>query len=160
MFNTQEKIVDWKKARNQVESLQNQGKKIVFTNGCFDLVHLGHVDYLEQARNLGDFLVVALNSDKSVSEIKGPNRPVASEKSRTRVMAAFGFVDLVVVFSEATPLELIEYLKPDILTKGSDYTVETIVGSDFVISRGGIVKTIPLKEGYSTSNLIKRISTT
>lgn len=160
MFDSSLKIVDWAEARKQIEAVQKQGRRVVFTNGCFDLVHLGHVDYLEKARNLGDFLVVALNSDKSVSDIKGPNRPVASEKSRTRVMAAFGFVDLVVVFSEPTPLEVIKSLKPDILTKGADYTVETIVGAEFVIAGGGVVETIPLQEGYSTSLLIKRITST
>lgn len=160
MFDSSRKIVDWAEARKRIEILQKEGKKVVFTNGCFDLVHLGHVDYLEKARNLGDFMVVALNSDKSVSDIKGPNRPVSSEKSRTRVMAAFEFVDLVVVFSEPTPLEVIQILKPDILTKGADYTVETIVGADFVMSRGGIVETIPLQDGYSTSLLIKRITST
>lgn len=157
MFNSSAKIVNWPDARNHIRKVQAEGKKVVFTNGCFDLVHLGHVDYLEKARNLGDFMVVALNSDVSVSSLKGPNRPVSNELSRTRVMASFGFVDLVVVFDDPTPLQVIETLKPDILTKGADYSLSTIVGADFVIGRGGRVETIPLVEGYSTSLLIKRI---
>lgn len=158
MFHSEEKIVNWQQAAEKVEALQKEGKKVVFTNGCFDLVHLGHVDYLEKARNLGDFLVVGINTDKSVSDLKGPLRPVSNEKSRARVLAAMGFIDLVVMFGEPTPKELIEEIKPDILTKGNDYTIENIVGADFVMGRGGKVETLPLVEGYSTTNLVNRMS--
>ncbi|KXK25551.1 MAG: D-heptose-1-phosphate adenylyltransferase [Bacteroidetes bacterium OLB12] len=113
---------------------------MVFTNGCFDLIHLGHVDYLEKARNLGDRLVLGLNSDSSVSRFKGPERPLQDENSRARVLAAMQFVDLVVLFDEDTPLALISELIPDILVKGSDYLTENIVGADVVKKAGGEVK--------------------
>jgi len=157
MFDSEKKIHTKAEAVDLVAQLRADGKKVVFTNGCFDIVHLGHVDYLEKARNLGDFLVVGLNTDSSVSRIKGPSRPVCDEKSRSRVMASFGFVDAVVFFDEPTPKELIEAIKPDILTKGKDYTVENIVGADFVIKAGGKVETIPLINGYSTSSVINKI---
>jgi rfaE bifunctional protein nucleotidyltransferase chain/domain len=157
LFHSIDKIVTLEQAIKIVQEEQLNGKKIVFTNGCFDLVHLGHVDYLEKARNLGDFLVVGVNTDASVSCLKGPFRPVANELSRTRVLASMGFIDLVVLFSEETPLNLIEALKPDILTKGSDYSIENIVGSDFVLKAGGKVETITLVDGYSTSKLVDRI---
>jgi len=157
MFDSEKKIHTKDEVIDLVAQLRVDGKKVVFTNGCFDIVHLGHVDYLEKARNLGDFLVVGLNTDSSVSRIKGPSRPVCDEKSRSRVMASFGFVDAVVFFDEPTPKELIEAIKPDILTKGKDYTVENIVGADFVIKAGGKVETIPLINGYSTSSVINKI---
>jgi rfaE bifunctional protein nucleotidyltransferase chain/domain len=158
MFDSAAKIMDWPVALKAVNQAQSEGKKVVFTNGCFDIVHLGHVDYLEKARNLGGFLVVGINSDASVSRIKGPERPVVEEKSRTRVMASFGFVDAVVVFDQPTPLELIEYLRPDILTKGQDYLPENIVGAKFVLENGGKVETIPLVEGFSTSRIVNKIN--
>jgi rfaE bifunctional protein nucleotidyltransferase chain/domain len=157
MFSSETKIVSWEEATKKVKEIQKEGKKVVFTNGCFDLVHLGHVDYLEKARNLGDFLVVAVNTDASVSKLKGPFRPVSPEISRTRVLASMGFIDLVVLFGEPTPKEIIETLCPDILTKGNDYTLENIVGADFVLANGGRVETIPLVEGFSTTGLVKRI---
>ncbi|MDI9878819.1 D-glycero-beta-D-manno-heptose 1-phosphate adenylyltransferase [Flectobacillus longus] len=154
---TQDKICTLEQAINQVEKWQSEGKKIVFTNGCFDIVHLGHIDYLEKARNLGDKLVLGLNTDASVNRLKGPTRPVVNEYARSRMMAAFEFVDTVILFDEPTPLQVIEQVKPDILVKGDDYTVETIVGSDFVLEKGGEVKTISLVEGYSTTSLIQKI---
>lgn len=154
---TQDKICTLEQAINQVEKWQSEGKKIVFTNGCFDIVHLGHIDYLEKARNLGDKLVLGLNTDASVNRLKGPTRPVVNEFARSRMMAAFEFVDTVILFDEPTPLQVIEQVKPDILVKGDDYTVETIVGSDFVLAKGGEVKTISLVEGYSTTSLIQKI---
>lgn len=157
MFKSELKIVSPEIAAVRASEMRASGKRVVFTNGCFDLLHLGHVDYLEKARNLGDFLVVGVNTDASVSAIKGPFRPVSPEISRTRVLASLAFVDLVVLFKEETPLLLIEAIKPDILTKGNDYSVENIVGADFVISQGGIVETIPLVEGFSTTNFVKRI---
>nr|WP_246440140.1 D-glycero-beta-D-manno-heptose 1-phosphate adenylyltransferase [Rhabdobacter roseus] len=140
-------VADWQRA----------GQKVVFTNGCFDIVHLGHIDYLEKARALGDRMVLGLNTDASVSRLKGPLRPVVNEYARARLMAALSFVDAVILFDEPTPLQLIEAVKPDILVKGDDYSIETIVGADFVINRGGEVKTISLVEGYSTTKLIEKI---
>lgn len=151
------KILDLAQASTQVAQWQQSGLKVVFTNGCFDILHLGHVDYLEKARQLGDRLVLGLNTDASVSRLKGPLRPVVSQYARARLMAALGFVDTVILFDEPTPLQLIEALKPDILVKGDDYTLQNIVGADFVIAKGGVVKTIPLVEGYSTTRLIDKI---
>ena len=119
------------------------GERIVFTNGCFDLLHLGHVDYLEKARALGDRLVVGLNTDASVSALK-PGRPLQDEVSRARVLAALAFVDAVVLFGEPTPLQLIEAVRPDVLVKGDDYTIDGIVGHEFVLNNGGQVLTVPL----------------
>lgn len=157
MEQTADKIIGLEKAKELVGQWQDDDRKVVFTNGCFDIVHLGHIDYLEKARNMGDKLVLGLNTDASVSRIKGPLRPVVSEQSRARLMAALSFVDAVILFDEPTPLQVIETLKPDILVKGDDYTAENIVGADFVLSKGGAVKTIPLVQGYSTSALIEKI---
>ena len=154
---TENKIVSLGEAIERVKAWQSKGEKIVFTNGCFDIVHLGHIDYLEKARSLGNRLVLGLNTDASVKRLKGESRPVVNEYARARMMSAFEFVDAVVLFDEPTPLTLIEEVKPDILVKGDDYTVETIVGADFVIGKGGEVKTIPLVKGYSTTSLIEKI---
>jgi rfaE bifunctional protein nucleotidyltransferase chain/domain len=132
------------------------GERIVFTNGCFDLLHLGHVDYLEKARALGDRLVVGLNTDASVSVLK-PGRPIQDETSRARIMAALAFVDAVVFFGEDTPLRLIELVQPDILVKGDDYAINGIVGHELVLNRGGQVLTVPLVTGYSTSRIVAKI---
>jgi rfaE bifunctional protein nucleotidyltransferase chain/domain len=132
----------------------------VFTNGCFDILHLGHLDYLEKSRDLADKLVVGLNTDKSVRQLKGPGRPINNEYARARMLAAMSFVDLVIAFNEETPLELIKKVKPDILVKGKDYEVENIVGAEFVIGNGGEVKTIELKKGYSTTDIINKIKKT
>lgn len=154
---TSNKIVSLNNAIELVKNWKSANDKVVFTNGCFDIVHLGHIDYLEKARNLGTKLVLGLNTDASVNRLKGPTRPVVNEYARARMMAAFEFVDAVILFDEPTPLQLIEAVKPDILVKGDDYTVETIVGSDFVIANGGEVKTISLVQGYSTTKLIEKI---
>jgi len=130
--------------------------EIVFTNGCFDLLHRGHIYYLSRARELGNLLVVGLNSDASVSELKGPGRPVNTQGARAEVLGALAFVDYIIVFNEPTPLNLITLLKPDILVKGGDYRVEDIVGFREVSSRGGRVETIPILEGYSSSSIIDR----
>ncbi|MEY3411861.1 MAG: hypothetical protein RIQ70_547 [Bacteroidota bacterium] len=156
-MNTASKIVDTPHAAAQIKVWQEAGEKVVFTNGCFDILHVGHVDYLEKSRNLGQKLVLGLNTDASVSRIKGPLRPVCNEFSRSRVIASLAFVDLVVFFDEETPLELINTLKPNILVKGDDYTIANIVGADVVLANGGEVKTIPLVVGYSTSTVIKNI---
>jgi len=132
-------------------------KRIVFTNGCFDILHAGHVDYLEKARSLGDILVVGLNSDDSVRRIKGARRPVIPQEMRARVLSSLRCVDYVVVFEEDTPLRLIEAIRPDVLVKGGDWEPERIVGRDFVNSYGGEVVTIPFTYSVSTTLIIKRI---
>lgn len=154
---TSEKIRTHAEAVAQVAAWHEAGLRVVFTNGCFDIVHLGHIDYLEKARALGDKLVLGLNTDASVSRLKGPLRPVVNEAARARLMAALQFVDLVTLFDEPTPLELIEAVRPDVLVKGDDYSIATIVGADFVLSQGGSVETIALVPGYSTSSLIQKI---
>ena len=138
------------------ERLNASDKTVVFTNGCFDLVHQGHVDYLSRARDLGDLLVVGLNSDASVRRLKGSGRPISNQTSRARVLAAFTFVDYVVVFEEDTPIKLIEAIKPDILVKGGDYNRDNVVGADFVESYGGRLELIALVPGESTTNLVER----
>lgn len=132
-------------------------EKIVFTNGCFDIMHLGHVDYLAKAASEGSLLIIGLNSDASVKRIKGENRPVADEMSRAMSLAAMGFVDAVVFFEEDTPYELIKMVQPDILVKGKDYEANEIVGADIVDAKGGKVVTMELVEGYSTSAIIDKI---
>lgn len=137
--------------------LCRQGRRVVFTNGCFDLLHPGHVSYLAQARALGDALMVALNSDRSVRELKGPTRPILNEEERTVVMAALGCVDYVTIFDQATPRELIARILPDILVKGGDWGVSEIVGRAEVEAAGGAVYSLPFVEGCSTSDVIARI---
>ncbi len=136
---------------------RREGKKVVFTNGCFDILHAGHVKYLKEARALGDILVVGVNSDRSVRAIKGEKRPVIPQEERVEVLSALSCVDYVVVFDDPTPLRLIEELEPDILVKGADWREEEIVGKGVVESRGGRVVRIPLKEGVSTTGIIRRI---
>jgi rfaE bifunctional protein nucleotidyltransferase chain/domain len=157
MINTASKIVSLEEASVLVDKWKLQGETIVFTNGCFDIVHIGHVDYLEKARNLGSKLVLGLNTDHSIRRIKGEKRPIVAENARARIMAALVFVDAVILFEEDTPLRLIQTIKPDILVKGDDYMVENIIGADFVIENGGKVETIPLVKGFSTSNIIEKI---
>lgn len=154
------KIVTLPEAKKQVKAWQQAGHHVVFTNGCFDLIHLGHVDYLEKARMLGDKLVLGLNTDDSVSRFKGPERPLQDEISRARVLAAMQFIDLVVFFNEDTPLSLISELLPDILVKGSDYLADNIVGADVVKKNGGVVKTIDFVPGYSTTRIVEKIKKT
>ncbi|NLW80571.1 MAG: D-glycero-beta-D-manno-heptose 1-phosphate adenylyltransferase [Desulfovibrionales bacterium] len=133
------------------------GREMVFTNGCFDILHAGHVDYLQRARALGSLLVVGLNSDASVRRLKGPTRPVNDQKSRALVLAGLACVDFVVIFEEDTPYELVTKIRPAVLVKGGDWPVECIVGRDLVEARGGRVLSIPLLEGYSTTGIIERI---
>ncbi|MBP6825534.1 MAG: D-glycero-beta-D-manno-heptose 1-phosphate adenylyltransferase [Saprospiraceae bacterium] len=132
-------------------------QKIVFTNGCFDLLHYGHLHYLAQARDLGDRLVIGLNSAASVSRLKGPHRPINDELTRTHLLAALAMVDAVVVFEEDTPLELIRMVQPDVLVKGGDWRPEQIVGSDVVLEKGGQVFSLPFIQGYSTTNIERKI---
>jgi rfaE bifunctional protein nucleotidyltransferase chain/domain len=132
-------------------------KKIVFTNGCFDLLHLGHIDYLSKAADLGDKLVIGLNSDASTAALKGPSRPIIDQYSRSIMLASLSFVDAVILFDDPTPLELIAQILPDVLVKGADYTVDQIVGSDLVLGYGGDVQTIEYLSGYSTTSIEKKI---
>lgn len=133
-------------------------KKIVFTNGCFDILHPGHTYYLNQARSLGDMLVVGLNSDTSVKQLnKGEGRPIHPHDKRAEVLASLMCVDYVCIFEEETPIKLIEKLRPDVLVKGGDYSIEQIVGADFVLSYGGRVEIVPLLQGYSTTSILERI---
>lgn len=134
-----------------------QDQKIVFTNGCFDLLHLGHIDYLAKAADMGTKLVVGLNTDRSVSFLKGPGRPVTGQQSRAGILASLFFVDAVILFDEQTPVELIKAIKPDVLVKGADYTVDQIVGADEVLTAGGEVKTVGYLPGYSTTAIEKKI---
>lgn len=131
--------------------------KFVFTNGCFDILHIGHVTYLEKARALGDFLIVGLNSDASVKRLKGQTRPIKDQINRAAVLAGLASVDMVIIFEEDTPLDLIHIVQPNILVKGGDYTIENIVGSEFVINNGGEVKTLQFIEGQSSSRIINRL---
>ena len=135
-------------------------KKIVFTNGCFDLLHLGHIDYLSKAADMADKLIIGLNSDASTAALKGPSRPIIDQYSRSIMLASFSFVDAVIIFDDPTPIQLIEWIKPDVLVKGADYTIDQIVGSDLVLQYGGDVKTIEYLAGYSTSAIEKKIKST
>jgi rfaE bifunctional protein nucleotidyltransferase chain/domain len=141
----------------KLESLRQEGKRIVFTNGCFDILHAGHTTYLDSASYLGDVLVVGLNSDDSIRRLKGETRPINTSADRKTVLEALRSVGYVIVFDEDTPLELIKAIQPDVLVKGGDYTPETIVGADVVKKRGGEVVIIPLLEGRSTTSIIDKI---
>lgn len=138
-----------------------KGRRIVFTNGCFDLMHIGHTRYLQAAKSLGDVLVVGVNSDASVRSLdKSPDRPIVPQSQRAEVLAALACVDFVVIFDESDPLQLITAVQPDVLVKGGDWAIDRIVGRDIVESRGGVVKTIPLVPGLSTTSLLQRIRST
>ena len=152
-----EKVLDSERLAKRVAEWRSAGETIVFTNGCFDLLHVGHVTLLEECRRFGSKLVLGLNSDASVQRLKGPTRPVVGENERARVMAALAAVDAVVVFDEDTPIELIRAVKPDVLVKGGDYSVETVVGHEDVIAAGGRVEIVPTVEGFSTTNLVSRM---
>lgn len=142
---------------SQLVEERRLGKKVVFTNGCFDLLHIGHLRYLAEARCLGDLLVIGLNSDASVQAIKGPNRPIIPEEDRAEVLAAMEMVDYVSLFDEPTPQQLIEAVQPDVLVKGGDWSIDTIVGREVVWARGGRVLNIPVVEGLSTSAIIRQV---
>ncbi len=137
---------------------RNEGLTVVFTNGCFDLIHTGHTSYLRQARELGDLLVVGINSDESVTSLKGPGRPIFNQAERVEILLSLRWVDAVVPFSEPTPIDLIKAVNPHILVKGGDWPVEKIVGSEFVEANGGRVFSLPFVPGVSTSGIIQRIS--
>jgi D-beta-D-heptose 7-phosphate kinase/D-beta-D-heptose 1-phosphate adenosyltransferase len=152
-----QKIKTREEVRNIIKDLKAKGKRIVFTNGCFDLLHLGHIRYLEKAKILGDILVVGVNSDHSVQNLKGPKRPILPEEERAEILSGLGCVDYITIFDEEDPLELISTLQPDILVKGGDWTKETTVGREVVERSGGEVVILPFVEGASTSNLIDTI---
>ncbi len=152
-----EKIISADKLPFLLKEWKNAGHTIVFTNGCFDLLHLGHVDYLTKAADLGDRLFIGVNTDASVSKLKGPNRPIQDENSRLHLLAALECVSAVMLFNEPTPYELIKTVQPDVLVKGSDYQPENIVGYDVVTARGGKVTTIDYLPGYSTSAIEQKI---
>jgi D-beta-D-heptose 7-phosphate kinase/D-beta-D-heptose 1-phosphate adenosyltransferase len=146
-------LLNYKQMQKECELLKDQGKKIVFTNGCFDLLHLGHVSLFEKAKKLGDILIVAINSDKSLKGLKGPKRPLVNQKDRAKILLALKAIDYVVIFNEPTPKELLSILKPDILVKGGDYKLAEIVGREFVKK----VYRFPFVKGHSTTNLINLI---
>ncbi len=150
-------VISLKRLLKELLPLRKKGRKVVFTNGCFDIIHAGHVRYLTKARSLGDLLVVGLNSDASVRAVKGPSRPIVPESERAEVLGALRCVDYVVIFNEDTPLALITALRPDILVKGSDWASHEIVGGDVVREGGGKVRRIRLLKGRSTTNIIKRV---
>jgi len=152
-----EKIKDKEGLRRILDDLKTKGKRVVFTNGCFDLLHVGHVRYLEKAKSLGDILVAGVNSDRSVRGLKGPDRPILPEEERAEILSGLWCVDYVTVFDEPTPLELISSLRPHVLVKGGDWSKETTVGREVVEKSGGEVVILPFVEGASTSNLIEII---
>ncbi|MFH1296411.1 MAG: D-glycero-beta-D-manno-heptose 1-phosphate adenylyltransferase [Bacteroidota bacterium] len=151
------KLFTREQIRNQCNIWRFKEKKIVFTNGCFDLLHLGHIEYLSKAADAGDVLVIGLNSDNSVRMLKGTGRPVMNEHARAMILASLSYVTAVVLFDEENPYELIATIQPDILVKGADYRIEEIAGHDIVQSRGGEVITVPLTKGYSTTDLIAKL---
>jgi rfaE bifunctional protein nucleotidyltransferase chain/domain len=157
MQESSHKICTLAEAKTRRSTWKQENQAVVFTNGCFDILHLGHVDYLEKARQTGSKMIVGVNADASVRQLKGPTRPVNNEYARARILAALAFVDMVIVFDEETPLNLINALLPDILVKGDDYSIDTIVGAKEVIANGGKVTTIPLVPTYSTTNIIQKL---
>ena len=153
----QSKIVNARALAGKLKDLRKAGKRIVFTNGCFDLLHVGHVRYLVAARNQGDLLVIGLSSDRSVTTIKGRQRPIIDQDQRSEILASLQAVDYVTVFDESDPLKLIQLLKPTILVKGADWSADEIIGADFVTARGGRVVRVPLVKDSSSSAIIERI---
>lgn len=157
MENYRLKIKNHEQAKQEIDELKAQGKKIVFTNGCFDILHSGHARYLYAARELGDYLIVAINSDESVRMIKDTERPIIPQEERAEMLAALEFVDAVVIFNEDIPLKIIKFLMPDILVKGGDWAKKDIIGADVVETGGGLVKSLPFVSGYSTTGIIRKI---
>ena len=154
---SKQKIIEQDYLKNIISFWRFKGYRLVFTNGCFDILHMGHADYLARAKSLGDILVVGLNTDRSVSRIKGKNRPVNNQDARALLLASLVFVDAVVLFDEDTPYNLIKSVQPDILVKGSDYKPRDIVGADIVLDAGGRIETIDFLEGYSTTSIIEKL---
>jgi len=150
-------IIEIKELLYEIAQLKNEGKKIVFTNGCFDIIHTGHVHYLSEAKLLGDILIIGMNTDSSVSRLKGSDRPLNNQEDRALILDSLKPVDFVILFDEDTPFNLINSIKPDILVKGGDYKIENIIGADVVQKNGGEVKTIPFVTGKSTTLLLEKI---
>lgn len=150
------KILKREEILKTIEKLKNENKTIVFTNGCFDILHVGHVRYLKESAKYGDILIVGLNSDSSVKKLKGESRPINNENDRAEILSALYFVDYIVIFNENTPENLLDEIKPDIYTKGADYTIETLPEAKTVLKNGGKVEFINLVEGKSTTNIIKK----
>jgi len=153
----QNKILNLDDLQSEIYKWRENNEKIIFTNGCFDLIHVGHIEYLAKAADLGNKLIVGLNTDDSVKRLKGENRPILDQKARAETLAALFFVDAVIFFDDDTPYQLIKAIQPDILVKGGDYKTDNIVGADIVKNYGGVVETIPLVQGYSTSKIIDKI---
>lgn len=153
------KILNNKELEKVLAHWHFANQRIVFTNGCFDLIHRGHIQYLAQARNLGDKLIIGLNSDASTQRLKGETRPINDQISRSQLLASMLFVDAVVIFEEDTPLQLIQTIQPDVLVKGGDYQIDQIVGADIVQQKGGLVTTIPFLDGFSSTNIVQKIQT-
>ncbi len=151
------KIFLEKGLKKKLDSWRQKGEKIVFTNGCFDLIHLGHIEVLARSADLGDRLIIGVNTDISIKNIKGENRPIIEEDSRVKQLAALEFVDAVILFNESTPNKIINYIKPDIITKGGDYKTEKVVGYETVIKNNGRVVIIPLTQGFSTTSILNKI---
>ena len=151
------KIFLEKDLRIKLDSWRQKDEKIVFTNGCFDLIHLGHIEVLARSADLGDRLIIGVNTDISIKNIKGENRPIIEEDSRTKQLAALEFVDAVILFNESTPNKIINHIKPDIITKGGDYKTEEVVGYETVIENNGRVVIIPLTQGFSTTSILNKI---
>ena len=153
----QSKILDWENLKSNLARWRFKNQKIVFTNGCFDIIHRGHIEYMAQAADLGDVLIVGLNSDASVKMFKEKTRPIIDQNSRAMTLASLRFIDAIVLFDEETPYELIKKIQPDILAKGKDYQEENIVGADVVQAKDGQIETLELVDGYSTSKIIEKI---
>ena len=151
------KIFDLQLLMKKIEKWRSENKKIVFTNGCFDLIHLGHIEILARSADYGDKLIIGVNSDLSIKKLKGENRPIIEESSRIKQLSALEFVDAVVLFDEDTPIKLIESIKPNVITKGGDYTAKNIVGNEVVSQKNGEVVIIPLTQGFSTTSILNKI---
>ena len=151
------KIYSLEELENQMNAWKQAGEEVVFTNGCFDIIHRGHIEVLAQTADLGNRLIIGLNSDSSIQKLKGKNRPIIEEQSRAILLASFSFVDAVILFSEDTPINLISTLKPDVLAKGGDYKIETIVGNKEVQENGGQVILVPFVDGFSSTTIIDKI---
>ena len=156
-YSTSEKVLELEQLRMRVRNWRESGETIVFTNGCFDILHVGHITLLEECRRFGSKLVLGLNADDSISRLKGPERPIVKERERARVMAALAAIDAVVLFTEDTPLELIRAIQPDVLVKGGDYSIDTVVGAEDVIAAGGRVEIVPTVQGHSTTNIVNKM---
>ena len=156
-YSTGEKILDLERLQMRIANWRESGETIVFTNGCFDILHVGHITLLEECRRFGSKLVLGLNADASISRLKGPERPIVRERERATVMAALAAIDAVVLFEEDTPLELIRAIRPNVLVKGGDYSIETVVGHEDVIAAGGRVEIVPTVQGFSTTNIVNKL---